>query len=50
MKQVNRFKQYFLFQVAAIWALFKPNTTQFILDAYRFKVDHDRAKEADKDL
>lgn len=50
MKPVNRFKQFFLFQVTAIWALFKPSTTQFLLDAYKFKVDYDRAKEADKDL
>jgi hypothetical protein len=50
LKTVNRFKQFFLFQVCALWSLFIPKSTQFVFDALRFKRDYDLQKEADKDL
>jgi len=50
MKTTNRFKQFFLWQLCAFWALLDPKSTQFFLDAYRFKRDFDARKEADKDL
>ena len=50
LKTVNRFKQFFLFQITAWWSLFTPKSTMFFLDAYKFKRSHDLKKEADKDL
>lgn len=50
MKTINRFKQFFAYQIAAIWALFSPKSTMFFFEAYKEKRERELKELADKEL
>ena len=50
MKTINRFKQFYAYQIMAILALLAPKSTMFLFEAYKDKRIRELKELADKDL